>query len=404
MMKRRILFVGDNQPLWLDLRAHFSAHEGGWEVEFARTGPEALAWVMNNKFDAVFADVQLSDMSGVEFLDELVKHRPKVLRIVLSDISEVENTLKCLGRAHHHLMKPCDGTTVFQALKKALDLEAWLPSDTLQGLLSQMRHLPSPPEMYFQIALEMQSPNASVETVGNLIARDPAIAAKVLQLANSAVFGLQLQVANPVDAVNYIGLETTKALVLLAHTFSSFEHVELSSFSIDSLWQHSLRVGHFARRISLTENGDPGMADEAFTAGLLHDLGKLLFAANLPQQFGEAVAMARGQYRSLWEVESQVFGATHAEVGACVLGVWGLPAPIVESVASHHHPFRLLTRSFSPMTAVFAANILEHETRPENTAMPQAEIDLGYLKDLGLSERAEEWRRSCRTTDEETAA
>ena len=257
-MIRRILFVGEDQPLWLDLRAHFSVHERGWEVEFARTGSEALAWVMNYHLDAVFADVQLSDMSGVAFLDELVKHCPKVLRIVLSDNLEVETTLRCLGRAHHHLMKPCDGPTVFRALKKALDLEAWLPSDTLQGLLVQMRHLPSPPEMYFQIALEMQSRHASVETVGNLIARDPAIAAKELQLAYSAVFGLQLQVARPEDAVNFIGLETTKALVLLAHTFSSFEQVELSSSCLGSLWQHSLRVGHFARRISLTENDDPG--------------------------------------------------------------------------------------------------------------------------------------------------
>ncbi|MBC7798075.1 MAG: HDOD domain-containing protein, partial [Pyrinomonadaceae bacterium] len=79
------------------------------------------------------------------------------------------------------------------------------------------------------------------------------------------------------------------------------------------------------------------------------------------------------------EVESQIFGATHAEVCACVLGVWGLPTQIVEAVASHHHPFRLLTRPFSPMTAVFAANILEHEVRPETGAMPPAEMDLNYL-------------------------
>ena len=402
--KRRILFVGENQPLWLDFRAHFSQNDSGWVAEFARTGPEALAWIMNQRFEAVFADVQLSDMTGVDFLDEIVKHRPKVLRIVLSDIFEVENTLKCIGKAHHHLVKPCDGPTLIRALNKALDQEAWLPSDTLQGLMSQMRHLPSPPEMYFQIAMEMQSPNASIETIGQLIARDPAITAKVLQLANSAVFGLQLQVVNPVEAVNYIGLETTKALVLMAHTFSTFEQVELSGFSIETLWQHSLRVGHFARRITLTENGDPSMADEAFTAGLLHDLGKLLFAANLPEQFGEAMAMAQGQRRSLWEVESQIFGATHAEVGACVLNVWGLPPQIVESVVSHHHPLRLLTRPFSPMTAVFAANILEHEARPEKTALPQEALDLPYLNALGLSERAEEWRSSCLPADEETAA
>jgi putative nucleotidyltransferase with HDIG domain len=401
MMKRRILFVGEIQPLWLDFRAHFSKNESGWVAEHARTGPEALAWILNSKFDAVFADVQLPDMSGVEFLDEIVKHRPKVLRIVLSDISETENTLKCVGKAHHHLVKPCDGEMLIRALNKALDQEAWLPSDTMQGLITQMHKVPSPPEMYFQIALETQSPNASIETVGNLIARDPAITAKVLQLANSAVFGLQLQVSSPVDAVNYVGLETTKALVLLAHTFASFEGAEMLGFSIESLWKHSLRVGHFARTIALTENGDPTMAEESFTAGLLHDLGKLLFAANMPQQFAEALAMAQGQRRSLWEVESQIFGATHAEVGACILSVWGLPGQIIDSVVSHHHPFRLLTRPFSPMTAVFAANIIEHEVRPENSATPRDELDLGYLKDLGLSERAEEWRRSCLDADEE---
>jgi HD-like signal output (HDOD) protein len=290
------------------------------------------------------------------------------------------------------LVKPCEVGTLIAALNQAFAMEVWLPSEAVQGLIARMRHVPSPPTLYFQIASEMQSPHGSIERVGELIAQDPAIAAKVLALANSAVFGLQLQVVHPAEAVMYLGLETTKALVLVAHTFAPFLHMELAGLSVESLWHHSVRTGQLARWIVQSEGGSPGIAEQAFAAGLLHDFGKLLFAANLPEPFGQVLALARAQARNVWETEAQVMGTCHAEVGACLLGIWGLPAPLIEAVALHHQPERLARREFGPLTAVHVANVLEHETSGAPPVFVPSELSLDYLRDLAVAERVEVWR------------
>jgi HD-like signal output (HDOD) protein len=243
--------------------------------------------------------------------------------------------------------------------------------------------------------MEMESPNASVETIGQIIAQDPPITAKVLQLANSAVFGLHLQVNEPGEAVAYLGLEATRTLVLLAHTFSEFDRLPRLGFSVEELWAHSVRVGQFAREIVLLEQQARDMAEQAYAAGLLHDLGKVLFAANLPVPFGQAVTLARQERMNLHHAESKVLGATHAEIGACLLGIWGLPGPIVEAVALHHQPSSASQIEFGPLTAVHAADVFAHEMAPEDPEVLPFELDQSCLQQLGLVERAELWRRHC---------
>jgi putative nucleotidyltransferase with HDIG domain len=231
--------------------------------------------------------------------------------------------------------------------------------------------------------------------VGELVARDPALSAKLIHLANSAVFGLQLEVASPKDAVTYLGLETTRALVLMAHSFAFFDQVIPSRFSIEHLQAHSLNTAHIARRIAEAEGQESQQADQAFTAGLLHDIGKLVLAANLPEAFSQALAMAAEQRRSLWETESQIFGASHAEIGAVLLGHWGLPLPVLQAVAGHHCPeLGGQFPGFSTVTAVHVADVLEHESGSGN--LTTAVLDLSYLQLLDSEGRLECWRQCCR--------
>jgi HD-like signal output (HDOD) protein len=259
-----------------------------------------------------------------------------------------------------------------------------------------MRQVPSPPRTYFKVIEEIRSPHASLERIGELIAEDPAITAKVLQLANSAVFGLELQVSQPMEAIAYIGLETTKALVLLAHTVSSFDKAKLAGFPVEALWRHSVCVGQIAQKIALMEKGGLEVAEQAFAAGLLHDIGKLLLCANLPGLFTKSLALAREDKTPFWEAEMQLFpNAGHAELGGCILGIWGLPRPIVEAVALHHAPRQLAGPGFHPLTAVHVADILDHEINPDRSVLVPTPIHAGYLAELGLAHRAERWRQQC---------
>ena len=392
---KRLLCVGEEQALWRELRSPAAGFSKEWRAEFAQTGPEALAWAEQGDFDAVVADVQLFDMSGVDLLDEIMQRQPNAFRIVLSEHGDLESTVKCIGKAHHHLLKPCDVGMLLSALNQGLTPRSWTPGANVQNLVGKMRWVPSPPNLYFRIAMEMESPTASVETIGEIIAQDPPITAKVLQLANSAVFGLQLQVNQPAEAVAYLGLEATRTLVLLAHTFSEFEGLPRVGFAVQELWFHSVLVGQFARQISMLEQQESDPGEQAYAAGLLHDLGKILFAANLPAPFGQAVTAARQEHTNLHEVETRMLGANHAEMGACLLAIWGLPAPIVEAVALHHQPSAATLKTFGPLTAVHAADVFAHQMAPDHPDVVPLQLDEAYLQELGLLDRSEFWRGHC---------
>ncbi len=396
MSRKRVLFVGEDLALWEQLQNQAGGFSEHWDVAFAKSGLQALASLTQSPCDAVVADMQLPGMTGAQLLDEVMQRSPKTLRFVRASMADQQAAMKCVGTAHQYLVKPSDAQTIGFALDRAFSLESWLPNDTVQKLIAQMKKLPSPPNLYFKIVAELQSPDASIENIGSMVAQDPVLSAKLLQVVNSAVFGLQLQVVSAAEAVMYLGMETTKALVLLAHTFSYFDKVRTADFSIEKLWKHSVTTGKFAEQIARAEGASVEIVGQSFTGGMLHDLGKLLLAANVPDGFKEALVKAREQKIHLWDAETGVFGATHGELGACLLGIWGLPMPIVEAVALHHFPIRFLSKQFCPLTAVHAANVIEHEVQAEAKDSLVAAADSNYLTELGLAERMDTWRDLCK--------
>jgi putative nucleotidyltransferase with HDIG domain len=395
MSRKRILFVGEDLALWEQLQGPFPNIDGAWDVAFAKSGLQALASMSQSPCDAIVADMQMSGMTGAQLLDEVMQRSPKTLRFIRASLADQQAAMKCVGTAHQYLVKPSDAQIIGHALERAFSLEAWLPSEMVQKLLGQMKKLPSPPNLYFKIVAELQSPDASIDRVGPLVAQDPMLSAKLLQVVNSAVFGMQLQVVNAAEAVMYLGMETTKALVLLAHTFSYFDKIRTADFAVEKLWKHSVATGKLAERIARAQGCSVEVVGQAFTGGMLHDIGKLLLAANLTDDFKRALAKARSEQIHLWDAESAIFGATHGELGACLLGIWGLPMPIVEAVALHHYPIRFLSKEFCPLTAVHVANAIEHEIGKENQGLVAATVDANYLTELGLADRLDAWRDLC---------
>jgi|SoiMethySBSTD1v2_1073268.scaffolds.fasta_scaffold274091_2 putative nucleotidyltransferase with HDIG domain len=396
MSRKRILFVGEDLALWEQLQeAQFPNAEAPWDVAFAKTGLQALASLTQSPCDAVVADMQMPGMSGAQLLDEVIQRSPSTLRFIRASLADQGAAMKCVGTAHQYLLKPSDATTIGQALERAFALESWLPSETVQKLIAQMKKLPSPPNLYFKIVAELQSPDSSIDHIGSLVAQDPVLSAKMLQVVNSAVFGLQLQVVSAAEAVLYLGMETAKALVLLAHTFSYFDKVRTADFSVETLWRHCVSTGKLAEKIARAQGGGAEAVGQAFTAGMLHDIGKLLLAANLPDAFKASLQKAREDKVQLWEAENSALGTTHAELGACLLGIWGLPTPIVEAVALHHYPTRFLSKQFCPLTAVHVANAFDYELRKDKAKLPGAVVDLNYLAELEVAEQLEAWRDLC---------
>ena len=140
--------------------------------------------------------------------------------------------------------------------------------------------------------------------------------------------------------------------------------------------------------------------DQCFLAGMLHDVGRLVLATGLPQEYDGVWTAAREKQLPLWQVEQTEFGATHAEVGAYLIGLWGLPNPIVEAVAFHHFPARCPVQTFSPLTAVHASNVFAHE-KNHGLDSQSNQLDADYLARLGLTERVAEWKEVCCSADAE---
>ena len=394
--RRRILFVGQDRALGAQFRMAGAA-ANGWTVGWAQTAREARAALEAAAFSAVVAESQLPDMTGMEFLDQVMASQPHVTRILRFRLLITQENLNGVGQSHHLLREPCDAAKLLDFLRQMGALQQRFSNPALPSLMAGMHQLSSPPDLYFQVVEELASPNASVAAAGELIARDPAVTAKLLQLANSAAFGGPARVNQPAEAVSYLGFEMTKAMLLTVHSLSLFETAPAIRPYLEPFWDHALLTGQYAQRIAEWENADQELAGQAFTAGLLHDLGKLLYIANRPDEFAEAMAAARAENRSPWIMEARHLGASHAEAGGFLLAVWNLPPAIVEAVAGHHCPLenRSSPQHFAPLTAVHAADVLAGQARPEPECPIPNAVDLNYLANLGCADHLPDWARLC---------
>ena len=320
------------------------------------------------------------------------KRFPKTVRLILSGYADRDLVLKCVGSTHQYLSKPCRPEELKAVITRAGDLEQSLRDQSLRQFISRMDRLPSIPSLYVQIVEKLQDPEVDLGEIGAIVAKDMAMTAKILKLVNSAFFGLGRQISSAAEAVSYLGMDTIKSLVLSIHAFSQFATVKLGRFSIDSLWVHSQSTAGLAKEIARIEDADHQLLDEAFVAGLLHDAGKLVLASNFPAQYNEMLQTARGGSLALLAAEERTFGANHAEVGGYLLGLWGLPVPVVEAIAFHHRPGRCPHLTLSPLTAVHAANALVNVRQVQGDELIAEELDLNYLGKLGLEHRLEHWR------------
>ena len=397
--RKRILFVDDEINILQGLRRLLSPLRQEWDMVFVGSGAEAMTVLSQTACDVVVSDMRMPGMDGAALLQHVKRQYPHIVRIVLSGHSDHAMLVRSAQVAHQYLAKPCDATLLKTTIARTCALQALLSQTALHQLVNGMATLPSLPTLYCQILEAMQAPTVSLEHVGDIIARDMAMAAKVLQLVNSAFFGLRRSITTPAEAVRLLGLETIKALILSVQLFTQGDAATLRAFGLDTLWHHSLMVGLCAKQVVTMEHDDRRMVEVAFTAGLLHDVGKLVLAANLPEQYGDVGPLMQEQGLTDWQAEQRVFGVTHATVGAYLLGLWGLPEILVEALAFHHVPDACPAQhTFSPLTAVAIANLLVSQ---RTARAPVAMEHATYLAELGLSDRLESWWAQCQALVQE---
>jgi HD-like signal output (HDOD) protein len=380
---KRILFVDDEPNVLDSLRDAVRAYRREWCVAFAQSGAEALATLANETFDVVVSDMRMPGMDGATLLARVQAEHPATVRIVLSGYAEVEAALRAVAVAHVFLAKPCNAGELRDVIERACSLRALLGDGALLEVVGGAGVLPSVPDMYMALEGVLADPASGSLEVATVLERDVAMAAKLLQVVNSAFFGLGGSVTSVADAVSYLGIATVRSLVLTESAFAAFETGPQGSFSVAALRDHSELVARIARRIA-----EPSAAGEVWATSMLHDVGKLVLATRDPAAFARTVELSVAEDEPLVAVEERERGVTHAEAGAYLLSMWGLPEPIVAAVAHHHRPSRSGIRVLGPLGAVHIADVLARELG-SSTPPP---LDSDFLVACGVAERLHEWR------------
>jgi len=395
-MKKRILFVDDEPQILAGLQHRLRRQRAMWEMSFVESGQEALRLLATERFDVIVSDMRMPRMDGATLLRKVQTEHPEVVRIVLSGHSELEASLRAIPVAHQFLTKPCEAGLLENVVERACNLQALVNDEVVRRTVGRIEKLPSLPRVYSQLMGALADERASSADVAKILKQDVAMCAKMLQIVNSAFFRLSRSIGKIEEAVAYLGLNTVKQVALAVEVFAQGSaHGDLAGLSLEALQRHSLLAAGIASSMFANKQEK----EDAFVAALLHDIGKLLLAMELPDHVQRVVDTMRKEGGSMHVVEDRLCGVTHAEVGAYLLGIWGLPYPMIEAVANHHAPGRVAQPAFDLLAAVHVADALACEQAgPVMSGTERVGIDLDpcYLDRLGIKDKIGAWREAAK--------
>ena len=387
---RRVLLVDDDVRVLDGLRRTLRPFRNEWDMTFALGGPAALAEVRSNPFDVVVTDMRMPDVDGATLLRHVYAETPHTVRIVLSGQTDQATAMRTMRIAHQFLSKPCEPGALHQVIDRCCALQSLLGDELLRQTVGGVDVLPGLPQVYAELARLAESADTGVGELAEVVEQDPALCAKLLQLVNSSYFGLARSVSRMEQAISYLGINIVRSLVLSHEICESADRVPLPpGFSIARYQAHALLTANIARTIMRQEAR--ALADDAFMAGMLHDIGELLLATRAPTVLAASLAEAELHRLPLDAVDRARGGATHATAGAYLLGLWNLPFGIVEAVAHHHCPSAVGGSQLDLLAVVHVADVLAQELAGTPDAAV-AEMDSAYLERVGCAQHVAGWR------------
>lgn len=326
-----------------------------WQALVVRDSEAALE-VLNQRQVAMVVVGWRSDLPACKnFLEQVKARQPAVMRLAL--LAQADQVDDALPYVHQVLASACQAPEWAAAIDRGVEVWQRLQGNAkLASVLSQLHHLPSPPALYFALRDELDSPTGSLRSIAELLARDAALVARILRIANSGFYARPRQITDLHEAVGLLGMDLVLGIVMSAYLF---DRLPLPGFNLDELWKHNFAVAKLAQHIAKQE-GCPGeWINAAGLAGLLHDVGELVFLANLPGRYQGLMHAALGDERRLLALEHEALGVGHPEIGAMILSLWNLADPVVEAVACHHSLNDTSFPQAKPVTkAVFLAEQL----------------------------------------------
>lgn len=399
---KRVLFVDDETALLDGLRSRLYGMRGKWEMVFVESGARAVTELEMRPFDVIVTDMRMPAMDGAQLLAVINERWPQIIRIVLSGYSEQDQTARLLSVAHQYLSKPCEARQIENAIGRSLQLHGLLGNPRLRAVVGKVKRLPAMPKTYSKLVATMAGGDPSIKDVARLVGADPAIAAKVLQIVNSSFFRLARQITKIEQAVTHLGFAAIRNIVLSVEIFSQWQQGKgPAGFDAELLQTQALRVAAVARALTLKTP----LEDNAMLAGMLHNIGYLVLSQESPRELEQSQVLARDQNLPLHLAEREVLGASQAEIGAYLLGIWGLPHALVEAIAFQHAPQTVQQTEFDLLAVLVTAQALVCPDTPNAFGVIETAdriVDDDYLRALQAPfDWAEAQRRAKTTSGEE---
>jgi len=382
----KVLFVDNDVEALARIRSLVDASAEPWDVRYAQNGSEALTELeFHGAADVVVANQRMPIMDGATLLAS-VRHRyPGAVRIIVSDFRDLPTALRSLPVAHRFLETPVEMDALRRAVDTSVEVQTRIGDSAMQSLLGEIDVLPSPPAMVIELNKALTWSETSVADIARIVETDAAMTAKLLHLVNSAFFGLGHRVTSVSHAVSYLGLATVRNVLCAVELVRAFtpEDADLSC-AVEQLHTHSLAVADLARSFMTTNRLQ---AQDAFVAGMIHDIGLLAIITCAPKKYRALSNEAAASGASMSECELEILGATHASVGAYLLNLWGLPYALVEAVAHSHDADTLPEPTLTPSHAVFVAEqVVNQAGRTPGPSESGVLPDRDYLERLGLAD------------------
>lgn len=363
-----------------------------WFVDWVANADELLGRVTEYHYDIVILGTDHQYERVLDVLAKLIELSPDSIRIVVTGNMPAHIAARVAEAAHSSLPEHCNDVQISLAVEQALKVSNLIRKPEIKEYIGRIEKLPSLPEIYQALNAALMSGNSNARDIAGIIERDPVMSAKVLQLVNSAFFGLERQIFRLNEAVTILGVRLIRDLTLSSHLFEAFpQSTEWTSFSFKQIHNRSMMVARLAEDICKTVRADRQLQGQAFLAGLLHDFGMIVLASQDAEQYRVVVNKASELQQPLYVVEKMQLGVSHAEAGAYLLGLWNLPPKVIEAVLFHHFPSSYPSSDFQPLTAVHLADALLPSVDSVVGCKISSQLAEKYIERLGLKSHLKQW-------------
>ncbi|EAR62245.1 HDOD domain-containing protein [Neptuniibacter caesariensis] len=330
---------------------------------------------------------------SLDLLQKVVEQHPGTVRVVLSGPLTPLQTARASELAHHSLPLDCTPQELLDDIYNSLHVHGLINKPVIRDYVTSLKKLPVLPDVYERLNSCLNSDRTNAREIAKIIEQDPVVAAKIMQLVNSAYFGLSREISRIQEAVTILGVRMIRDLVLSSHLFESYPQTDdWKSFSFKQIHQRSMAVAKAAQHIARAAKADRHVQAQAFLAGLLHDFGVLVLASHNPSEYHRVISKAGLMEQPVYAIEKLELGVTHAEAGAYLLALWNLPPRVIEAVLFHHFPKANNSSGFTPLTAVHVADALLPAATSVVGCDMSSRLSVSYLEQIGMDKELARWQ------------